>query len=280
MVIPEVDAVEKSGDSKRFMWIQAVAILWVSALTLSGCATGRTGTHVEPSFEDISRIKKVGLHVKVERGFAVRLQYISNADTIFLSNMINIGLGSYQGVRLAGASAETAAGIGTGIGIAGAVIGEFSPDKRATRALKGEAAQINSAVAIGYELVDKLEAANVFPTVELISSDSLDLAREHGSDTLFIFTIRRWGLRPPLGSKYDVHKTGDKAKAQLELDMNLKLISSANGKVLWERNEFYIDNKSYSLGDFKSQEGLLVSRMEHALQLVCNWTYNEIYRAR
>jgi hypothetical protein len=280
MVIPVVSVVENGRGSNRIMRICAVTILLVSVLILNGCATGRTGTYVEPSPEDISRIMKVGLHVKVERGFAVRLQYISNADTIFLSNMINIGMGSYQGARLAGASAETAAGISTGIGIAGAVISELSPDKRATRALKTDAAQINSADAIGYVLVDKLEATKVFPMVELIPSDSLDSAREHGKDTLLIITVRRWGLRPPLGSKYNIHSTGDKTEAQLELDVNLKLISSANGKILWERNEFHIDNKSYSLGDFKSQEGLLVSRMELALQLVCNRMHNEIYRMR
>jgi len=59
--------------------------------------------------------------------------------------------------------------------------------------------------------------------------------------TVSFFTIRRWGLRPPLGGKYDIHSVGDKARATLELDVNLKLVSCTTGKVLWQRDEFYID---------------------------------------
>ena len=58
-------------------------------------------------------------------------------------------------------------------------------------------------------------------------------------------------LRPPLGSKY---YKGDKALAKLELDANLKLVSFPKGKVLWKRDELYIDSESYSLGEFKLQE--------------------------
>jgi len=277
MAISEVSVVGTKGGGKGLMRIYVVTILLVSALILSGCAPGQTGTHVKPSLDDISRIKKVGLYVKVEKGFAVRLQYISNTDEVFLANLICYSLAARSGARLGGASADTAAAIGTVFGGAMAVAGEFSPDKRATRAMKPEAAQLDSAESIGYALLDAFQTAKVFPAIELMSSESTTAGREHGTDALFVFTVRRWGLRPPLGSKYD---TGDKAMAQLELDVNLKLVSSATGKVLWERDEFYLDSECYSLGDFKSQAGLLAGRMEHALQLVCDRTANELHRTR
>jgi len=279
MVISEVTVVETTGGNKGIVQIFAVIIFMVSVLTLSGsgCAPGPTGTHVEANPEDISRIKKVGLFVKVEKGFAVRLQYVSNAEEVFLANLICYSLAARSGARLAGASATAAGRIGTAIGAAAAVAGEISPDKQATRALSAEAAKMNSAHAIGSALVDKLQNANVFPTVAIVQSQSRSTAQEGGIDTLFVLTVRRWGLRPPLDSKYG---TGDKAMAQLELDMNHKLVSSTTEKILWERDELYLDSKSYSLGDFKHKEGLLGSRMEHLLQLVCDRTANEVHRMR
>ena len=280
MAISGISVAERGGGKKGIVRIYAVTILLVVAMILSGCRPGRSGTPFEPSLEDISRIKNVGLHVKVEKGFAVRLQYVTNADDPNLfENLIGLGLiAAVQRSRGISVPREAVAGgaIGGAIGgVIGGVIREFSPDRRATRALKPEAAQMNSADAIGHAMVDKLETAKVFPAIELVQSQSPAAAQESGIDTLFIFTVRRWGLRPPLGSKYD---KGDKAEAQLELDVNLKLISSATSKVLWERNEFYPDSKSYSLGDFKSQEGLLAGRMEYVLQMVCDCTANEVYR--
>jgi hypothetical protein len=252
----------------------AAAILLTASLSLSGCATGRTGTHVVPRPEDVSRVKNVGLYVKVERGFAVRLQYVSNADRVFLGDLICLGLGAHRGARLAGADADTAVGVGMGVGVAAAVAGEFSPDKRATRAMKSEAAQLDSARAIGRALLDIFQTTNVFPSIELMPSGSPTTAGEGGKDTILVVTVRRWGLRPPLGSTYD---SGDKAAAQLELDVNLTLVSCTTGDVLWERDEFYLDDEFHSLGDFKSQAGLLVSRMEHALRSVCDTTAREVY---
>jgi hypothetical protein len=227
-------------------------------MILSGCTAGRTGTHIEPSFEEISRIKKVGLCIKVEKGFAVRLQYISNADQIFFGNLM---------------SATLAGGF---IGAAMAVFGEFSPDKQATREIRPDVAQIESPEAIGRAQMDRIRITKVFPSIVVIQPRSVRSAKQNGIDALFFFTIRRWGLRPPLGSKYDIHETGDKAQATLELDMNLKLASTATGKILWERDEFYVDSQSYSLGAFKSQKKLLVDRLEYALYSVCDWTANEL----
>jgi hypothetical protein len=281
MVIPGVSTGKNGGDHKELMRIFKVAILFVWLLILHGCATGRTGTHVEPNFEDISRIEKVGLHVNVERGFAVRLQYITNVDEASFEDLITHGLLEAGQARfLENLAGMVGPDIASGIGVAGNVAGEFSPDKQATRSLIMQAAPLNSAEAIGYVLLHKFQTKKIFPEVELMQSQSPTSAQESGIDTFFIFTVRRWGLRPPLGSKYDVHSQRDKALAQLELDVNLKLISSVTGKILWERDEFHIDDKSYSLGDFKSQEGLLARRMERALQLVCDWTANEIYRTR
>jgi hypothetical protein len=263
MVIPEVDTVEKSGNSKRIMWIQAIAILLTSALTLSGCATGRTGTHVEPSFEDISRINKVGLHVKVNKGFAVRLKYYSLADRHWLEQILVDNLGRFYGSLAYG-------------GFVG-YFREYSHEREATIELKPESSPVDSAEAIGHMLLYTFKTNKVFPEIELVQSQSSLSAQEGGIDTFLFFTVRRWGLCAPLGSEYE---TGDKAKAQLELDVNLKLVSSANGKVLWKRNELFIDSEIYTLGDFKSQAGLVVKRMGYVLQLVCRCTVNEIYRTR
>ncbi len=242
--------------------IYAFIILLVSALILSGCAPGPPGTITEPDPEDISRIKKVGLCVKVQKGFAVRLGYVSSADRFWLEQMLVDNLGRFLGSLAYG-----------GVGI----LREYSPDRNATEYLKPEAAPVDSAEAIGLALSRKFRTAKIFPAVELVQPQSLTAAKEQGFDTLFILTVRRWGLRPPLGSKY---ATGDKAAAQLELDANLRLISSATRKVLWERNELYRDSECYSLGDFKSKnkKGLLANRMWYVLQLICDRTSNEIHR--
>jgi hypothetical protein len=253
MAISKVVAVENKTSSKVTVHNYTLIIFLTIALVLSGCHKP-----VEPSFEDISRIKKVGVCVRVERGFAVRLQYISNADQNFFGNLMSAGLaGGFIGMGLA-------------------VFSEFSPDKEFTRELRPDAVQMDNAEAIGYVLVNKFRTAGGFPTVELVQSQSVRKIQESRIDTFLYFTIRRWGLRPPLGSEYDIHKTGDKALATLELDINLKLVSSDTKKVLWERDEFYVDSQSYTLNDFKSQKELLVSRLDHALQLVCNWTANEL----
>ena len=251
MVISEVSVAESRGDDKGAMRICTVIILMVSVLTLSGsgCAPPPNGTLVPPDFEEISRIKKVGLCVKIERRFAVRLQYLSSADQSFLANLILFGVPI-------------------------AVVLEFTPDKEDTRVLKPKAAQLDGARAIGSALLDVFETGKVFPAIELVASESLTSARERGIDALFIFTVRRWGLRPPLGSEYD---KGDKAIAQLELDVNHTLVSSTTGKVLWKRNELYLDSESYSLGDFKQKDGLLGSRMERLLQLACDRTASEVH---
>jgi len=85
---------------------------------MNGCATGRTGTHVEANLEDTSRIENVGLCVIVEKGFAVRLQYVSNADQNVFGSLL---------------SATWAGGF---VGAGMAAFGEFSPDKQATRKLR------------------------------------------------------------------------------------------------------------------------------------------------
>lgn len=263
MSISKVSEAERIEYNKKTVWIITTTTLFFLVMILSGCATGRTGTHVEPSFEDISRIEKVGLCVVVERGFAVRLQYVSNADRSWLEQILVEHLGRPVGSFVYG-------------GVIG-IISEYSPDRQATVALTPESTKIKSAYAIGNVMVNKLETDKVFPEIELVQSQSFAAAQESGIDTFLTIKIRRWGLRPPLGTNYD---TGDKAQTQLELDVNLKLISTATRKIIWERDEFYIDNESYSLGDFKSKAGLLASRMEYALQLVCDRTANEIYRTR
>jgi len=237
----------------------AVGVLG-AALLLGGCAPDSSGTRIEPKLEEISEIRKVGLYVEVQRGFAVRLQYFSNADRGWLEQMLVGSLGRFLGSALYG-------------GVFG-VLAEYSPDRDATVRLKPQGAPVDNEEAIGSALLDMFRTAHVFPAGELIQSESLALARERGNDALFVFAIRRWGLRPPLGTKYE---TGDKALAQLELNVHLKLVSSATWKVLWERDEPYVDSECYSLGDFKSQEGLLARRMKHALQHVCDWTASEIH---
>ncbi len=279
MAIAGISTTGSGRGKRRVLLIYAIIILLVVVVILSGCRTGRTGTLVEPNHEEISRIRKVGLCVEVERGFAVRLQYVSNADEleVSLQNLIGSGLVvAVQKSRGVPGEAMVAGAIG---GVVGGVIGDMilepSPDVRNTKALRPEAVQINSADAIAYALADKLQTAKIFPAVEMVQSQFLATVHESGIDTLFIFTVRRWGLRPPPGSKYE---KGDKAKAQLELDVNLKLVSSTKDKILWERNDFYLDGKTFSIGDFKSQKGLLISRMDYALQMVCDLTAKEIYR--
>lgn len=277
MPISGVSVAESGGSNKGAMRIYAVTILLAVDMILSGCTRGRSGTHVEPNHEEISRIEKVGLCVKVEKGFGVRLQYVSNADQVFFGNLIlGISSGTQGSLKATGGVVGDLTALGAGIGAAAAVAGEFSPDKRATRALTPEAAKMKSAEAIGYVLLDKLDAAKIFPEIEILPYGKPAAAGAQRKDALFVFTVRRWGLRPPLGSKYDVHNTGDNAPAQLELDINIKLISSATGKVLWERDEFYVDGKSYTLSDFKSQKGLLVGRLKYALHLVCDWMAVEL----
>jgi hypothetical protein len=257
--------------------VSVVSLLLAGAGVLSGCTNQGSGTHVELNPEDSSWIKRVGVSVNVERGFAVRLQYVTNADQLFIGNLIS-GMGSGVQGSLQATGGVVSAGttaIGAGVGAGIAAIGEFSYDKRATRAMNSEAAKMKSADAIGGVLVDSLRTARVFPEVELLSSQPSGAAQENCVDTLFVVTVRKWGLRPPLESKY---RMGNKAAAQLELDVNLKLVSSGTGKVLWESDEYYMDSKCYTLGDFKSRQGLLVSRMELALQKVCEWTANEIHR--
>jgi len=270
---------KSEGSNKVAMRIYSVTILLAVVMILNGCRTGRTGTLVEPNHEEISRIKTVGLCVKVERGFAVRLQYISNADEVEVSLQNLIGSGLFVAVQKSrGVPVEVMAAGAIG-GVVGSVIGdailEPSPDVRNTKTLKPEVAQINTADAIAYTLVDKLQTTKIFPEVEMVKSQSLMLAHEKGIDTFLILTVRKWGLRPPPASKYE---KGDKAEAQLELDLNLKLVSSSGDKVLWERNELYLDSKTFSIGDFKTQKGLLAGRMDYALQMVCDLTAKEIYR--
>jgi hypothetical protein len=258
MMFSKVKVTENRGSTINIVRIYTINFLLIVSMILRGCTPGRSGPIIESDFENISRIKKVGLYVKVEKGFAVRLQYVSNADISFFSSLM---------------SATLAGGI---IGAGLAVMGEFSPDKQATRKLKPNAAQMESAEAIGQTNMDKLRFTTIFPSVVLVQSPSLNKARENGIDAIFYFTIRRWGLRPPLGSKYDVHYARDKALAQLELNVNLMLVSCATGKVLWKFNELYIDRQSYTLGDFKSQKGLLVDRLKYALQSVSDLTVNEL----
>lgn len=258
MSISKVGVAESRGCNKGIVRIYTFTFLLIVAMILRGCTPGPSGPQIEPDFEDISRIKKVGLYVRVEKGFGVRLQYVSNSDITFFS--------SFMSATLAGGI------IGAGL----AVMGEFSPDKQAKRKLKPNAAQMESTEAIGQAHMDELRFTTIFPTVVLTQSPSLSKAKENGIDTLFYFTIRRWGLRPPLGSKYDIHYTRDKALAQLELDVNLMLVSSATGKVLWKYNELYIDRQSYTLSDFKSQKGLLVDRLKHALHSISDLTVNEL----
>ncbi len=138
-----------------------------------------------------------------------------------------------------------------------------------------QSAPVDSQQAIGSALLNMFRTGNVFPAGELVQSGSLALARERGDDAVLVFRIWRWGLRRPPGTRYE---QGDKALAQLELNVQLRLVSSATQKVLWERNESYVDSERYTLGDFRSQEGLVVSRMERALQQACDWTANEIRR--
>jgi len=238
----------------------AVGVLG-AALLLGGCTPGSSGTRIEPKLEEISRIQKVGLYVEVQRGFGVRLQYLSSADRGSLEQMLVGSLGRFLGSFMYG-------------GVLGLLV-EYSPDRNATVRLKPQSAPVDSEQAIGRALLNMFRTASVFPAGELVQSGSLALARERGNDALLVFTIWRWGLRLPPGSKYE---KGDKALAQLELNVQVKLVSSATQKVLWKRNESYVDSECYSLGDFKSQEGLVVRRMEHALQQVCDWTANEIHR--
>jgi len=232
-----------------------------AALLPGGCTPGASGTRVEPKLAEISRIQKIGLYVKVQHGFAVRLQYVSNADRGWLEQGLVGSLGRFLGAAMFG-------------GVFG-LLAEYSPDRNATVRLQPQSAPVDSEQAIGSALLNMFRIDNVFPAGELLQSGSPVSAGQRGNDAVLIFAIRRWGLRPPLGSRYE---KGDQALAQLELNVHLKLVSSATQEVLWEREEPYVDSDCYRLGDFTSQEGLLARRMEHALQQVCHWTANEIHR--
>lgn len=209
---------------------------------LSSC-TPTTGTRVSLSQSDLAKIKRIGILVKEEESFSVRLSR-EEATNVGAAVLGLVGAGIEAGIR-------------------------SSADTKIEEELKPILGNYDPKKLMQEKLYHYIEATRVFSPVTGIDVEDQNLVKGTGLDGLLEVTLKQWGLRLCLGPR-----PGE--QVQVGLSVHGKMYELERGNTVWERNELYLDGKCYPLGDFRSRGSLLKDAISRSIDTLSGRIVNYI----
>lgn len=216
-------------------------------LVFSSC-TPTTGTRVRLSPTNLSKIKSIGVMVKKEGDFSVRLSREELSAT-------GIVVGSIFGV------------VGTLVGAGAEVAGRQSADQRIEEQFKPVVGDYDPRRLMTERLHHYLLSAGPFKDV-VTADKEVGALKGKESDALLEVTLREWGLRRCLGPAGE--------NIQVGLDIQGKMLRLDDGTAVWERDELYLDGACLPWRDFLSRERLLKDTFSKAIDNLSGKIVNEI----
>lgn len=234
---------------------------------LAGCTVGNEGSPSQsrtrnpllPS--EIAKVRKVGLHVVVERPFEVIWIQTGDPDT---TTMVAAGVaGGLIGGVLAG-FADTAI--------------RDQADRRHARPMEAQMAGLDLREELAVALAREIDAGQLGITTEWLSSTNRAQIEKQGCDAALYVNVLRWGVEPCENPAVP-GETATNQLAQAKMDLRLSLIERRSNRRLWERLEYHVPGDCRPLDDFKNEDGMLRARFEQGVARVAAAIVDEIRQA-
>jgi len=215
-------------------------VFLLSGLVFSSC-TPTTGTRVPLNPTNLSKIKSIGVMVKKEEDFSVRL----SREEMTATGAVFFGL--------LGAGIEAAARQSADTGVEEqfkTIIAAYDPKKPMIERLHHH-----------------LRSSGSFSTMVAEVGEDAVLKR-NGLDGVLEVTIREWGLRRCPGPSPD--------RVQVGLNVHARMFLREEGSTVWERDELYRDGECRPWQDFLSHQGLLKEGLSRTIDNLAGKIVNEI----
>jgi hypothetical protein len=195
-------------------YIVRLWLLSVAAFMLSSC-TPTTGNKVAVNQTEVAKIKSIGVVVKKEEGFSVRLsrEEMTNAGGAMLGL---IGVGIEAGMRRSsdkGLEEQFKP-----------IVGDYAPENPLSERVIFHLQTSGSMNSFAFRDTEEASRKNVDAILEL--------------------TVREWGLRRCPGTAAETVQPG--------FNVNGKLYRKDDRRVLWEREEIYLNGDCRPWPAFKS----------------------------
>lgn len=227
---------------KRLVRISSCLVFLLSVIFFTSCTT-TTGTKSSLNQNTLSKINKIGITVKSENDFSVRLSR---------DKMANVGTAI---LGLVGTAIE--AGVRTGT------------DQKLEKELKSKINNFDLEKHMNEKLRSYLRSAKVFRAVESVNVEDHSELKGKNFDAILNIAIKEWGLRLCVGAD-------KKKQLQVGIDIHGEVLFLKGGNTLWERNELYLDGECYSLEEIKSHDGIIENILDRAVDNLSGKIINEI----
>lgn len=211
-------------------------------ILLSSC-TPTTGTRIHLAQTNLAKIKRIGILVKKEETFSVRLSR---------EKMTNVGAAFFG---LIGAAIEAGAAASADAKLEEElkpIVGDYDPEK-----------------LMDERLHHYLKLAQVFDTVVTVDVEDHEAQKEQGLDGVLEITLKEWGVRLCL----DV---ASREQVQGGVNMQGRMLLVEDGSAVWEHDELYLDGECHRVEDFRSREGLLKDALSRTIDNLSGKIVNEI----
>jgi hypothetical protein len=218
-----------------------LGIVVLIGATLASC-TPTTGTRISLTPTNLSKIKSIGVVVKKEEDFSVRLsrEEMSNAGAVMLG--------------LIGAGIEAVARRSSDRGIEEQfkpIIADYDPKKPLIDRLKHH-----------------LQSSGSFSSSVVADGGEGAISSLKGLDGILEVTLREWGLRRCPGPAAETVQTG--------FNVNGKLCLTGDHTIVWEREELYLDGDCRPWPAFRSREMLVQDILPRAIDNLASKLVYEI----
>lgn len=218
------------------------------ALLVSSC-TPTTGTRIALSQTNLTKLKAIGVIVKADESFSVRLSREEMTGT--------------------------GAVLGSGFGIVGALVGtaieaggRHSADTHLEEQFKPLLSDYDPTNQLNEKLRHYLRLAAPFKAVPITGAEDTTMLKETQPDGVLEVTLREWGLRRCVGPARE--------NVQVGLNIHGRVFLREEGATVWERDELYLDGRCHSSQDFRSKEGLLRDLLTAAIDNLSGKIVNDI----
>jgi len=221
------------------------AAMIVSAFFVAASCTSTTGTHVQLNQTAVSKIHSVGVVVKKEEEFSVRLsrEKMTDAGAAFFG-LVGVGIE-------AGARAST--------------------DSRYRERLKPALGDFDPVAALGERARQTLAACERFAQVQCLPADNPTNDRTEAYDGILEITLLQWGMRPCLGPG-----GAEREEVQAALNLHSRMILTRDKTTIWDRDELYLEGTCHSIEQLSSHGTLLRDALMRAVNAAAGRITNEI----
>jgi len=226
----------------KHIYCHAGTALFLFFILLSSCTT-TTGTHVKLDETALKNIETIGVVVRKEQDFSVRL------------SREKLG-GAGPGFQLGGL---------LGLGVESVV--RASTDSGHEKRLKPELGTFDPVPEMAEMLRSNLESSKRFRMVSVLGGDNRADPKAMPYDGTLEVSIREWGLRLCVGMSDNL---------ETALNLHARLFLPKENKVLWERDEVYRDGTCKSMEAIEADKTLIPDIVRKAVDAAAGRITSEI----